>query len=181
MRLIYCCHPTTTQEPAWIEPLKNMLDSEWVLYRPWLGFQEQLQDPRLTTALSADAAEFFAANHTLLRLSPPLLNPFAEVLPSLLGFERSDAHMLMPYRDLYAFIRCHVMLVDLSTPSYGEVGHDVGLAHMARIPMIGISDRFINSPAIVPKLEALVPSFDVSKIAKQLRILGSPNGPGPGT
>lgn len=152
MKLVYCCHAVIdqTDEPDWVGKLVThplLVRERWAVYRPCLGFVEQLQSSATmlaamsrTVALSSDAC-------ATLRIDPQLLEPLGSVLPRL---ERADEGPTLDvaFKRLYAVLRSDIVLVDMNAPDHGCRSQEVMYAYLSVIPVVGIAHRFILSPAL---------------------------------
>ena len=171
--LVYCSYPILGQqsEPSWVSSLSDVLSrnkGQYCLYRPWLTLEDQLKNSDLQQCLVKDPNPILGNNSSLFKIPDRVFSPVSDVINDLLFFDGTDPHVLMPIKDLYCLVRSQILIADISLPSYGEVPSDVLLAYMANIPVIGITNRFVNSPSLVSKMEALITAPNVSTVISKL-------------
>lgn len=172
--LVFCAHPHQAVEPQWVAPLASELRGvkRVNLYRPWLPLREQLQNPDVRDALSRKPRHQFAKNQNALRLPDWMFAPLPEAMPILDEIESSDHLIRSADRHLFCLMRSDLMLVDLSTPGYGDQGIDTLFGHLGGMSMIGLTDRFQNAPSLVSRLVCLIAPTSVEQIAHAIWVFG---------
>lgn len=171
--LVYCSYPVLdqSQEPSWVDTLaetinKHGMSDNFVLYRPWhpLGSQKQV------FPLLREPHPFFKQNEKTLGIPLELGLSFEN--PQLQRFLSScddpEPRNTVIYRDMYCLIRSHIVLADLSKPSFGEVFQDVLFASMAGIPIVGLSDRFLQSPHMMNRVDVFTSPLKTESLVRQL-------------
>lgn len=76
-------------------------------------------------------------------------------------------------KDLYCLMRSDIMLVDLSTPGYGEQGADVLFGQLGGMPIVGITDRFQNAPSLLARIDCLIAPTRVEQIIHVVMMYGN--------
>jgi len=172
MKTLYCCHAILdqTEEPDWVEKLSNhpLLQQErWALYRPTLGFIEQLNGNTTLLASLSRSIELSEPIRTALKLDPDLLEPLGKVVGRL---ERSDHHpsLDVAFKRLYALLRSDIMLVDMNEPDHGCRSQEVMYAYLSNVPIVGIAHRFILSPSMVGRVGTVIFPRTSDEIVRQV-------------
>ena len=98
------------------------------------------------------------------------------VEPMLAAADSGEPTLRVADRDLYCLIRSDMMLVDLSMPGYGEQGVDVLFGHLGQMPIIGITDRYQNAPALLQRLDCLIAPDSIGQIVRAVMLFGGVNG-----
>ena len=171
--LTYCSYPVLDQreEPPWVSGLEAVLAANklnlFSLYHPWVPLKAQT---KLYPLLESEPHPFFVENAKLLKLPEHVLRPFGspEVQKLLSQADRAEPNNIVSFKDLFCLTRSKIVIADLSNPSFGELFQDVFYAHLAEIPLIGVSSRFLLSPVMLNRIETLVPMGRLDIIVQQL-------------
>ncbi len=164
MRLLYCASPVLGVQavPGWVNRLSEfprLQEIGLVPYTPLLGIQEQLNFPGFKEALGQPVNNWFHALRGPLRLGQSMFAPLEKILPDLISIENRDGGLLASITlDTYALIRSAAMVVDLGFKTGGECSAEVMLAHFGRIPIVGMTDRFVHSPWMAQAVAFIIAS-----------------------
>lgn len=168
-RLIYCAYATLDQatEPDWVVKLAEnpFLKAEGsTLYRPLYGFMENL---KLAGPLLARDAKLPKERAAALRLEPALFEPLAAVQKRMEVADHGP-FVDVAFKRLYALLRADIVLVDLNIPGHGGRAQEAFYAYLAGVPVVGIAHRFILSPMLVEKMEAVIFPKTSDQIVRQV-------------
>ncbi len=173
-KLVYCSYNLIDQDgiPDWvIKLIANPIAQKdrWAIYNPIHGFTAHLEGKLSMTAALADATipQETQRNHKVLKLDPMLFQPLSEVLPRLRAADDSPT-LDVAFKNLYVILRSDVVLVDLNQAGHGESAQEVLYAYLCNIPVIGIAHRFILSPWMANKLNAVVFPRTTDEIVQQV-------------
>jgi|GEM_PF-6602291 len=158
-RLIYCAHALIdhTDEPDWVGKLAAnpfVLKEGWVCYRPSLGFMENAKVSGMLPFLEA-VPKITVEQAAHLRLDGQLFEPLQRVQSRLVVADHGP-FLDVAWKRLYALVRADICLVDLNVPDHGCAAQEAMTAYLAGIPVVGVAHRFIVSPTMAEKLEAVV-------------------------
>lgn len=174
--LVYVAYPMSPVEPQWVAPLAAALHEKHRvhLYRPWIPLNEQLQNPDLRDDLLRPPRPSFIDHHKALKLPDILFGDLndPEVQAFLLQADGADPLIKSADKDLYCLMRSDMMLVDLSTPSFGDQGVDLLFGHLSGMPVVGLTDRFQNAPSLVSRLDCLIAPTSVGQIVRAIELFG---------
>jgi len=169
-RLIYCAHAVLdADEPEWVDKLSHnpiVKAEEWCFYRPTLGFMENAKAPGML-ALLTRAPKISKSKSLGLRLDLALHQPLAEVQQRLTIADHGP-FMDVAFKRMYALLRADVVLVDLNVPDQGCRTVEAVYAYLAGIPAVGIASRFIVSPGLIDKLDAVLFPRTSDQIVRQV-------------
>lgn len=173
-KLVFCSYNLIDQDgiPDWVEKLcKNplVLKEQWAIYNPILGFSGNLESSlSMPAALSIGSVPpAVVRNHKALKLDPMLLAPLGEVLPRLRAADESPS-IDVAFKSLYVLLRSDIVLVDLNQPGHGESSQEVVYAYLSGVPVIGVAHRFILSPWMINKLNAVIFPRTSDEIVQQV-------------
>jgi len=174
MKLVYCAYSILDQiePPDWLGKLaanKTVVNQGWGLYDPALGFMANSQNPAVAAALSHDRKipHKIAEAHEVLRLDPKLFAPLGDVAARMSAADRFPS-IDVSFKHLYVLLRSDVVLVDLTVPSHGGKYYEALYGHLFGKPVIGISHRFILSPWVAQRCDALVFPKNTDEIVRQV-------------
>jgi len=171
--IIYCSCPILGMEgevQEWIPQLEALSKEtgKFLVYNPWRPFADMHKDNPLLWEVSlgyaiktlSDRLKNIQANAMLniLRLPQHLLMPYEtkEIQELIKWGDEGDYAAEVDLKDTYVLLRASMMLVDLNEPSHGGVGVEVTLAHILRMPIVGVSHRFHHSPQMVRRAPTIV-------------------------
>ena len=171
--LVYCSYPVLDQsgEPEWVSRLESLLGdnglSAFALYRPWVPLRAQ---SNIFPLLESSPHPFFSSNAALLQLPMEAMGSLGDrrTQNALDAADRAEPNNIIPFKDIFCLMRSHIVISDLSKPSYGETFRDVFMAHLAKIPIIGLTDRFMNSPIIFNMVDTVVPLSRLDVVLHQM-------------
>ena len=171
--IVYCSYPMLNQayEPSWVSNLETVFSVNKIdafrLYRPWFPLRSQ---PRIMELLHTEPHPFFVSNRESLGLPDIIFQDFDSKIfqDYLQKYDHPEPNNFLTYRDLYCLVRSHILLVDVSVPSYGETFHDAFFAKMARIPMVGLTSRFLNSPIMMNYIDVFMNPEKIDVLIRQL-------------
>lgn len=174
-KLIYCSYSLmdAASQPDWLVKLadnQTLRGARWSLYDPGLGFTSNLESsPYLAAALSDNnrVSRAAAENQKALKLDPMLFRPLSYVLPRIRHADNSPA-LDVVFKNVYALLRSDIVLVDLNTPEHGEKSQEVHYAYLFGVPIVGIAHRFILSPWVVGKVNAVIFPKTTNDIVRQV-------------
>lgn len=173
-KLVYCSYNLIDQDgiPDWVEKfIANPVvqKDRWSIYNPIHGFTAHIEGKLSMTAALADAVipKEIQRSHKILKLDPMLFAPLSEVLPRLRAADESPT-LDVAFKSLYVILRSDVMLVDLNEAGHGESAQEVLYAYLCNIPVIGIAHRFILSPWMLNKLNAVIFPRTTDEIVQQV-------------
>lgn len=169
--LIYCAHALIdhTVEPDWVGKLADnpiVQQEGWVCYRPSLGFIENARANGMLTALGRPL-KLTAGQLTAMRLDLQLAEPVSKVHERLTVADHGP-FLDVAWKRLYALLRADICLVDLNVPDHGCAAQEAMTAYLAGIPVVGVAHRFIVSPTMAEKLEAVVFPRTSDQIVRQV-------------
>lgn len=172
MKFVFLSYVVTDQNQiaAWIPELVSRTEGDLIFYDPWRTVAEQLASPLFMETLSRSSCAPRAAEHCdALKLDADLFKDPVSVGQRL---QMSDTATTIDFafKDLYVLLRCDLMLVDFSTPAQGSRSQEAMYAHLANIPIIGISSRFILHPWFMNVAKVIVKP-DVSEIITQIDLI----------
>ena len=123
-------------------------------------------------ALSRPAKQSFFNAKEFLRLGDNLFLSLSEAGEGLAAGDEPQPTLQVAYKDLYCLMRSDVMLVDLSSPGYGEQGIEVLFGHIGRLPIVGLTDRFQTPPSILSRLDCLIAPTNTQQIVRAIQMYG---------
>lgn len=169
-RLVFCAHALLdSDEPDWVDKLMaNPLvkAEQWCLYRPTQGFLENAKWPGMLSLLTREP-KISRSQAIGLRLDPALHSSLAEVYERL-SIADNGPFLDVAFKRQYALLRADVVLVDLNVPDHGCRTEDALCAYLAGIPTVGIASRFIVSPGLVGRLDAVLFPRTSDQIVRQV-------------
>lgn len=170
-RLIYCAYPVIdrAEEPDWVGKLLQnpiVLADDYVVYRPLLGFAENVKSAGMLSVLTR-APKLTVQQARDLRIDPAVFEPLANLQGRLVLADRGP-FLDVAFKRLYALLRADILLVDLNVPDHGCRSQEAMYAYLAGIPVVGIAHRFIISPTMLEKVEAVVFPRTSDQIARQV-------------
>lgn len=173
-KLVFCSYNLIDQNgiPGWVSKLvQNPLvqKEKWAVYNPILGFTGNLESSlALPAALSIQQVPpVVVRNFKALKLDPMLLSPLGEVLPRLKAADESPS-IDVAFKSLYVLLRSDIMLVDLNQAGHGESSQETVYAYLSGVPVIGVAHRFILSPWMINKLNAVIFPRTSDEIVQQV-------------
>jgi hypothetical protein len=160
-------------KPDWIEKLKvnpMVVQERWSLYDPMLGFSGNFESNIYTATCLSDNSrvnKHAQVYQKELRLDPALFRNLGEVLKRIKASDGGPS-IDLPFKDLYVILRSDIMLVDLNEAEHGERSQEVLYAYLFGVPVIGVSHRFILSPWMAGKMNAVVFPATTDEIVAQV-------------
>lgn len=169
-RLLYCAHALLdSDEPDWVGKLlaNPLVKAEgWCLYRPTLGFLENAKSPGMLSLLTREP-KVSREKAAALQLDSQVFEPLGTVQERLTIADHGP-FLDVAFKRLYALLRADVVLVDLNVPDHGCRTEDALYAYLAGIPAVGIASRFIVSPGLVGRLDAVLFPRTSDQIVRQV-------------
>jgi hypothetical protein len=173
-KLVYCSYNLIDQDeiPDWVDKfIANPLvqKEKWAIYNPINGFGGNLESNlSLPAALSIGSVpDAVVRGHKTLKLDPMLLEPLGSVLSRLRAADEAPT-LDVAFKSLYVLLRSDIVLVDLNQPGHGEASQEVVYAYLSGIPIVGIAHRFILSPWMINKLNAVIFPRTSDEIVQQV-------------
>lgn len=173
-KLVFCSYNLIDQDaiPDWVSKLTTnplVKKERWAIYNPINGFSGNLEDNlSMPAALSIGTVPpEVVRNHKALKLDPALLEPLGSVLPRLRAADGSPS-IDVAFKALYVLLRSDIVLVDLNQPGHGESSQEVVYAYLSGIPIVGVAHRFILSPWMINKLNAVIFPRSSDEIVQQV-------------
>jgi len=169
-RLIYCAHAVLdAAEPDWVQKiLENPIvkAEQWCLYRPSLGFMENAKSPGMLSLLSRQP-KLSQATARVLQIDAGVFDSLPAVRERVVVADNGP-FMDVAFKRLYALLRADVVLVDLDVPDQGCRTVEALYGYLAGIPTVGIASRFIVSPGLVSKMQAVLFPRTSDQIVRQI-------------
>jgi hypothetical protein len=138
----------------------------WVVYRPVFGFMENAQSPGMLSLLTRQP-RLTARRAAELRIDQAVFEPLAKVHQRLTVADQGPFQDVA-FKRVYALLRADIVLVDLNVPDQGCRSQEAMLAYLADIPVVGIAHRFVVSPTMAEKLDALLFPTTSDQIVRQV-------------
>lgn len=169
-KLVYCAHAVLdTDEPDWVQKLAAnpvVKTEQWSLYRPSFSFMENVQSPGMLSLLSREP-KMSKPQSAALGIDAGVHEPLANVRDRIAIADRGP-FMDVSFKRLYALLRADIVLVDLNVPDQGCRTLEALYAYLAGIPAVGVASRFIVSPGLVARLEAVLFPRTSDQIVRQV-------------
>lgn len=174
-KIIYASYPLVDQDtaPDWVAKVAGNAvvgRERWVVYDPALGLSGNVEaNPSLAGMLTdvSRLSQQAQAGCQQLRLDPRLFDPFASILGRLRAADQTPT-LDVTFRNLYILLRSDIVLVDLDFVGHGEPSQEVLYAYLIGVPVVGIAHRFILSPWMADKLNAVVFPRTSDEIVRQV-------------
>lgn len=167
-KFVYLSYPAMEGIPDWIQKIKEYKHQDVCLLDPY--DPNQIQDPAVQACLNRDPNETAVQWKEAFKLEPMLfLPPNESVATRFVINERKP--VLDNYKSMYCLLRADVMLVDMNLASYGDVAQEVLYAWLWNIPVIGITNRFINSSWVQSRCKMLLMPRNSSEIVEQILLV----------
>lgn len=173
-KLVYCSYNLIDQDsiPDWVEKLTTnpmVLAERWGIYNPIEGFVGNIERSVTVAAVmaKAKAAPLAYDNRQQLRLDPMLFQPLNHVMNRLRSADQSPT-LDVAFKNLYALLRSDIVVVDLDGVGHGEPSQEVLYAYLCGVPVVGIAHRFILSPWILGKVDAVIFPRTSDEIVQQI-------------
>jgi len=170
--IVYVARPMLADTPAWVPALTSRLvKTGTACYDPTLPLDDVFSEETTLGRTFAVGLNTAVTLHEGIRLPPWVQQPKQFVMSEIqeaLRRLRSDDMSVVRALSSYILMRSRVVIADLNTPSFGGALQELGLAEMAGIPIIGVSNRVTISPWVTDVVTAVVPA-DVTKLLTLLR------------
>ena len=171
LKIVYCSYPTLNQqEPEWVQAILDPMFQEagFCFYRPYLSLENQITNIDLLKSLSeATPNSILQENAELLRLQKECFLNIDQAQPMLQATDSGHPTNNSTSKDVFVLSRSNLVLSDQCLPSI-ETSMELFLASCARIPVICMTDKYLNSPWMFKHATVIMDAREKKQLLKTM-------------
>lgn len=167
--LVYISYPELSEPSGWVSELFQQDVEGLTFLDPNHSIVQQAQNKNVFELLNRHPHRTAQEHASVFKLDNELFQSLNEVSQRI-GHAESTAYLDLPFKNLYCLLRSDLLIVDMNGP---EVAQDVMYAWMWNIPIIGATYKFLNSPTVQAKCDAILNPLDISNIIDFAKLLAA--------